>query len=85
MSPESHEVQQIHMQGRGNPRYQYKLGNERIEHSLSKKDLEVDRKLNMHQQRGHIAQKANCILGCMKRSTASKSMELILPPAVDLH
>ena len=39
----------------------------------------VDKKLNKTQQRVSAAQKANCILGCIKRSVASRSREVILP------
>ena len=64
--------------------YQYKLGDERIEHSLAEKDLRVvvvlvPRKLNMNQQCVLTAQKANRILGCMKRSVPCRSREMILP------
>jgi len=39
----------------------------------------VDKGLNMTPQCALTAQKANCILGCLKRSVASRSREVILP------
>jgi len=39
----------------------------------------VEEKLNMTQQCALVAQKANCILGCIKRSMATRLREVTLP------
>ena len=67
--------------GHSNPHYQYSLEDVRVEHSPAGKDLGVlvDGKLDMSQQCALTAQKANCILGCIKRSVVSRLREVILP------
>ncbi|KAK4816061.1 hypothetical protein QYF61_011069 [Mycteria americana] len=57
--------------GQGNPWFQYRLGDEGIESSPAKR--------TWRRQCALAAQKANCILGCIKRTVASRSREVILP------
>jgi len=65
--------------GQDNLWYQYRLGMKGLR--AAERDLGVllDEKLDMSQQCALTAKKANCILGCIKSSVASRSREVILP------
>jgi len=67
--------------GEGNPMHKYRMQDERIKSIPAEKGLGVlvDEKLDMSQQCVLAAQDANCILGCIKSSVASRSREEILP------
>ena len=59
----------------------HRLGADLLENSSVEKDLEVlvDSKVTLSQQCALVAKKGNGILGCIKRSVASRSREVILP------
>ncbi|PKU40982.1 reverse hypothetical protein [Limosa lapponica baueri] len=67
--------------GKKNVRHQYRLGMDLLEPSSEEKDLGVlvDSKMTMSKQCALVARKANGILGCIGKSVASRSREVILP------
>ncbi|GAB0205341.1 mitochondrial enolase superfamily member 1 [Grus japonensis] len=67
--------------GRNNPKHQYRLGFDLLGSSSAEKDLGVlvDNKLSMSQQCTLTAKKANGILGCIKKSVASRLRRLSSP------
>ena len=71
--------------GRNSPIHQYRLGADLLQSSSAEKDLDilVD-KLTMSQQCTLVAKMANGILGCIKRSVASRWREVPLPLYSDL-
>ena len=66
---------------RGNLKHKYKLSGELLESSPAEKDLGMvaDERLKKNHQCVLAAQKANHILGCIKRSVTSRPREVILP------
>ncbi|CAM5152636.1 unnamed protein product [Eretmochelys imbricata] len=64
-----------------NPMHCYRLETKWLDSSSTEKHLgdTVDQKLDMSQQCALVAKKANSILGCISRSIASRSRDVIIP------
>jgi len=67
--------------GRNHSMHQYRLGGDLLESISAERDLGVlvDDKLTMSQQCALVAKKTSGILGCSRRSVASRSREVLLP------
>jgi len=67
--------------GRNNLMHQYCLGADLLESCSVERDLGVlvDNRLTLSQQCALVAKKAKGILGCIRRSVASRSREVLLP------
>ena len=67
--------------GQGNPKQRHRLSGEWLESSSEEKDLgvSVDERCNVNRELVLATQKANRILGCIKRRMASRLREVILP------
>jgi len=67
--------------GRNNPVHQYRVGADLLESSSAERELGVlvDDKLTVSQQCALVAKIINGILGCINRSVASRSREVLLP------
>ncbi|PKU48619.1 hypothetical protein llap_1071 [Limosa lapponica baueri] len=67
--------------GRNISTHWYRLGADLLQSNSVERDLGVlvDNRMTMSQQCALVAKKANGILGCIKKSVASRSTEVILP------
>ncbi|KAJ7421551.1 hypothetical protein BTVI_17802 [Pitangus sulphuratus] len=75
------KCEMLHL-GWSNLQYQHRLGDELIKSSPTKKKnlgVPVDESLDKSQEFALAAQKANCVLSCIKSSVASRLREVILP------
>jgi len=67
--------------GRNNPMHEYRQGVDLLESSSVERDLGVlvNDELTMSQQCALVAKKGNGLLGCIKKSVASRLREVLLP------